>query len=70
MLEVFNNIQAREFANELRASTKASRNPALWLEASVGSVQVAANADTSAVSDAYAKMLTVFIPFLVDEVSL
>ncbi|XP_031483157.1 exocyst complex component SEC3A-like isoform X2 [Nymphaea colorata] len=61
--------EAREFANELRASTKASRNPALWLEASVGSVQVAANADTSAVSEAYSKMLTVFIPFLVDESS-
>ncbi|KAF3786584.1 Exocyst complex component [Nymphaea thermarum] len=68
-LGVFHGLQAREFANELRASTKASRNPALWLEASVGSVQVAANADTSAVSEAYSKMLTVFIPFLVDESS-
>ncbi|KAG6672274.1 hypothetical protein I3843_16G054300 [Carya illinoinensis] len=29
--------EAREFANELRASTKASRNPTVWLEASTGS---------------------------------
>ncbi|KAF4377464.1 hypothetical protein F8388_024955 [Cannabis sativa] len=31
--------EAREFANELRASTKASRNPTVWLEASTGSSQ-------------------------------
>lgn len=61
------NIQAREFANELRASTKVSRNPTVWLEGSTGSSQNA-NTDTSAVSDAYAKMLTIFIPLLVDEV--
>ncbi|CAN6447700.1 unnamed protein product [Victoria cruziana] len=60
---------AREFASELRASTKASRNPTLWLEASAGSSQVAANADTSSVSEAYAKMLTIFVPLLVDESS-
>ncbi|KAF3778979.1 Exocyst complex component [Nymphaea thermarum] len=61
--------EAREFASELRASTKASRNPTLWLEPSVGSSQVAANADTSSVSEAYAKMLTIFVPLLVDESS-
>lgn len=61
-------MQAREFANELRASTKTSRNPTVWLEASTASNQSAHAADTSSVSDAYAKMLTIFIPLLVDEV--
>ncbi|XP_068656095.1 exocyst complex component SEC3A-like [Aristolochia californica] len=61
--------EAREFANELRASTKASRNPAVWLEGSVGPNQAMNNADTSNVSDAYGKMLTIFIPLLVDESS-
>ncbi|KAJ4966816.1 hypothetical protein NE237_018665 [Protea cynaroides] len=61
--------EAREFANELRASTKASRNPTVWLEASAGSNQSVNNADTSNVSEAYAKMLTIFIPLLVDESS-
>ncbi|GMH00371.1 hypothetical protein Nepgr_002210 [Nepenthes gracilis] len=61
--------EAREFANELRASTKASRSPTVWLESSAGSGQTVSNADTSAVSDAYAKMLTIFIPLLVDESS-
>jgi len=61
-------LQAREFANELRASTKASRNPTVWLEASAGSSHSSHNADTYAVSEAYAKMLTIFIPLLVDEV--
>lgn len=61
--------EAREFANELRASTKASRNPTVWLDASAGAGQTVSNADTSAVSDAYAKMLTIFVPLLVDESS-
>ncbi|XP_009365627.2 exocyst complex component SEC3A-like [Pyrus x bretschneideri] len=61
--------EAREFANELRASTKASRNPTVWLETSTGSGQNANAADTSAVSEAYSKMLTIFIPLLVDESS-
>ncbi|CAN8288598.1 unnamed protein product [Cochlearia groenlandica] len=60
--------EAREFANELRASTNVSRNPAVWLEESTGSSQNA-NTDTSAVSDAYAKLLTIFVPLLVDESS-
>ncbi|KAB2619918.1 exocyst complex component SEC3A [Pyrus ussuriensis x Pyrus communis] len=61
--------EAREFANELRASTKASRNPTVWLEASTGSGQNVNAADTSTVSEAYSKMLTIFIPLLVDESS-
>ncbi|KAL6504662.1 Exocyst complex component S3A [Orobanche hederae] len=61
--------EAREFANELRASTKASRNPNVWLDGSIGSNQSANSSDTSTVSDAYAKMLTIFIPLLVDESS-
>ncbi|XP_051150899.1 exocyst complex component SEC3A-like [Andrographis paniculata] len=61
--------EAREFANELRASTKASRNPTVWLDGSMGSSQSASSADTSTVSEAYAKMLTIFIPLLVDESS-
>ncbi|XP_072987152.1 exocyst complex component SEC3A-like [Typha latifolia] len=61
--------EAREFANELRASTKASRNPTVWLEGSTGSSQTGNSADTITVSEAYAKMLTIFIPLLVDESS-
>ncbi|XP_059637425.1 exocyst complex component SEC3A-like [Cornus florida] len=61
--------EAREFANELRSSTKASRNSTVWLEAFTGSSQNMSNADTSTVSEAYAKMLTIFIPLLVDESS-
>ncbi|KAF7829712.1 exocyst complex component SEC3A [Senna tora] len=61
--------EAREFSNELRASTKAPKNPTIWLEASAGSGQNAHAADTSSVSEAYAKMLTIFIPLLVDESS-
>ncbi|ONK74607.1 uncharacterized protein A4U43_C03F8230 [Asparagus officinalis] len=61
--------EAREFASELRASTKASRNPTVWLEASAGPGHTANSADTSNVSEAYSKMLTIFIPLLVDESS-
>ncbi|CAM8926185.1 unnamed protein product [Rhodiola kirilowii] len=61
--------EAREFANELRASTKASRNPTVWLEGAGGPGQSVNNVDTSTVSDAYAKMLTIFVPLLVDESS-
>jgi hypothetical protein len=43
--------EAREFANELRASTKASRNSTVWLEGSTSSS--ANSADTSTVSEAY-----------------
>ncbi|KAL5704965.1 Exocyst complex component S3A [Ranunculus cassubicifolius] len=61
--------EAREFANELRTSTKVSRTPIVWLEGSTGPGVTLNNADTSMVSDAYGKMLTVFIPLLVDESS-
>ena len=60
------NYQAREFGKELRASTKVNRtlNPGgTWLEG-----QGAGSVDTSTVSEAYAKMLRIFIPLLVDEV--
>jgi len=59
--------EAREFADELHASTKASRNNTVWLEGFTGS-SAGSNTDTSTVSEAYAKMLTIFIPLLVDEV--
>ncbi|KAL8166992.1 hypothetical protein V2J09_008491 [Rumex salicifolius] len=59
--------EAREFANELRSCTKASRNPIVWLEAIATSSQSTTNSDTSAVSDAFAKLLNIFIPLLVDE---
>lgn len=62
-------LQAREFAHELRASTKTSRSPTAWLEPSSGPSQQSNSADTSNVSDAYSKMLTIFIPLLVDEVN-
>ncbi|KAG0622466.1 hypothetical protein M758_3G099500 [Ceratodon purpureus] len=62
--------EAREFANELRASTKVSRSTGAWLDSSQGgAAQGAGGADTSTVSDAYAKMLRIFIPLLVDESS-
>lgn len=65
--------QAREFANELRASSelrvssKASKNQTGSNEGSTGSSH-GNSTDASTVSDAYAKMLTIFIPLLVDEV--
>lgn len=59
--------QAREFANELRAQVKVSRAPGAWLEGSGGG-SLGSGSDTSNVSDAYAKMLRIFIPLLVDEV--
>ncbi|XP_072992773.1 exocyst complex component SEC3A-like isoform X1 [Typha latifolia] len=61
--------EAREFANELRATTKVSRISTVWLEGPPGSSQTSNNADTSLASEAYSKMLTVFIPLLVDESS-
>ncbi|MBA0775695.1 hypothetical protein Gotri_010810 [Gossypium trilobum] len=61
--------EAREFANELRASTEVSISPTTWLEGSPGGNQIGNSTDTSALSDAYIKMLTIFIPLLVDESS-
>ncbi|KAJ7570160.1 hypothetical protein O6H91_01G108600 [Diphasiastrum complanatum] len=63
--------EAREFANELRASTKVSRSSGAWLDGSTsGSGFSGSGSDTATatVSDAYAKMLRIFIPLLVDEV--
>ncbi|XP_040997299.1 exocyst complex component SEC3A-like [Juglans microcarpa x Juglans regia] len=59
--------EAREFANELRASTKAPKTPTIWLEASTGSGQNTNAADTSTVSDAYAK-ISFFAHFMCFEV--
>ncbi|GAB2265212.1 Exocyst complex component S3A [Dionaea muscipula] len=61
--------EAREFANELRAGTKTPRNQTIWFDASAATGQNMSTTDTSVVSDAYAKMLTVFVPHLVDESS-
>ncbi|EPS72833.1 hypothetical protein M569_01920 [Genlisea aurea] len=61
--------EAREFSNELRAGTKVSKIPTIWLDGSVGGNQSMHGADSSAVSEAYGKMLTIFIPLLVDESS-
>ncbi|CAA0841770.1 Exocyst complex component SEC3A [Striga hermonthica] len=61
--------EAREFANELRANTKTPKTPSVWLESFTSANQSANNVDTSNVSDAYAKMLTIFVPVLVDESS-
>eukprot|EP00249_Psilotum_nudum_P012124 c23592_g1_i1 orf=378-3053(+) len=60
--------EAREFANELRASSKVTRSAGgAWLENSTSGGQMGGGADTSTVSDAYSKMLRIFIPLLVDE---
>ncbi|KAI3888620.1 hypothetical protein MKW92_022176 [Papaver armeniacum] len=61
--------EAREFANELRASVKVAAKPPVLFDAAAGPAQSANNIDTSAASDAFAKMLTIFIPLLVDESS-
>uniref|UniRef100_A0ACD5W9E5 Uncharacterized protein n=1 Tax=Avena sativa TaxID=4498 RepID=A0ACD5W9E5_AVESA len=59
--------EAREFSNELRSSSKASKSSTPLFEGPAGANQPAGVIDSSA--DAYAKMITVFIPFLVDESS-
>ncbi|XWS33076.1 hypothetical protein CRYUN_Cryun22dG0047500 [Craigia yunnanensis] len=46
---------------------KASRNPTVWLEAYTDGSQSGNGAESSAVSDAYAKMLTIFISLLLAE---
>ncbi|ESW08558.1 hypothetical protein PHAVU_009G055500 [Phaseolus vulgaris] len=61
--------EAREFANELRVGVKTSKTPSVWFEVFTGSGQNVNLADTATVSEAYAKMLTIFIPLLVDESS-
>ncbi|CAJ1973343.1 unnamed protein product [Sphenostylis stenocarpa] len=61
--------EAREFSNELRAGVKTSKTPSVWLEVFTGSGQNVNPTDTATVSEAYAKMLAIFIPLLVDESS-
>ncbi|XP_020594062.1 exocyst complex component SEC3A-like isoform X2 [Phalaenopsis equestris] len=61
--------EAREFANELRASTKVGKAPAAWFESHASSGQTANSAETVVLSEGYSKMLTIFIPLLVDESS-
>ncbi|KAM0903150.1 hypothetical protein ACQ4PT_018925 [Festuca glaucescens] len=59
--------EAREFSNELRTSSKASKSSTPLFEGPAGANQPAGITDSSA--DAYSKMITVFIPLLVDESS-
>ncbi|CAH9144792.1 unnamed protein product [Cuscuta epithymum] len=61
--------EAREFSNELRANTKAPKAAIICLDGSAGYNQNLCNVDTSAVSEAYSKMLTIFVPLMVDESS-
>ncbi|XP_051179619.1 exocyst complex component SEC3A [Lolium perenne] len=59
--------EAREFSNELRSSSKVSKSSTPLFEGPAGANQLAGITDSSA--DAYSKMITVFIPLLVDESS-
>ncbi|KAL5204740.1 hypothetical protein ABZP36_009611 [Zizania latifolia] len=59
--------EAREFSNELRAGSKASKSSTPLFEGPANANQPASVTDTS--GDAYSKMITVFIPLLVDESS-
>ena len=61
-------LQAREYSNELRNSSKASKSSTPSFEGPAGANQPAGIADSPA--EAYSKMITAFIPLLVDEVSL
>jgi hypothetical protein len=60
-------MQAREFSSELRAGSKASKSSTPLFEGPASANQSISITDTTA--DAYYKMITVFIPLLVDEVS-
>ncbi|XP_006662901.1 exocyst complex component SEC3A-like isoform X1 [Oryza brachyantha] len=59
--------EAREFSNELRSGSKASKSSTPLFEGPASANQSISITDTSA--DAYCKMITVFIPLLVDESS-
>ncbi|KAK4768707.1 hypothetical protein SAY87_003848 [Trapa incisa] len=62
--------EVKEFSNEVRACTKTPKNVAVnWLEGPAGSGHGGNHPDSSMVSDAYSKMLTIFVPLLVDESS-
>ncbi|KAM0010516.1 putative exocyst complex component Sec3 [Helianthus debilis subsp. tardiflorus] len=58
--------ETREFANELRAGTKPPKVQSVWFEGPTAPNQ---NVDTSMISEAYTKMLAVFVPLLVEESS-
>lgn len=58
--------ETREFANELRAGTKPPKVQSVWFE---GASAPNPNVDTSMISEAYSKILAVFVPLLVDESS-
>ncbi|PNT63723.1 hypothetical protein BRADI_4g20338v3 [Brachypodium distachyon] len=57
--------EAREFSNELRNSSKASKSSTPSFEGPAGANQPAGVTDSP--GDAYSKMITNFIPLLVDE---
>ncbi|CAN6371729.1 unnamed protein product [Urochloa humidicola] len=59
--------ESREFSNELRNSSKASKSSTPLFEGPASANQPASITDSPA--DAYSKMITVFIPLLVDESS-
>ncbi|XP_052136552.1 exocyst complex component SEC3A-like isoform X1 [Oryza glaberrima] len=59
--------EAREFSSELRAGSKASKSSTPLFEGPANANQSISITDTTA--DAYCKMITVFIPLLVDESS-
>ncbi|KAK8943335.1 Exocyst complex component SEC3A [Platanthera guangdongensis] len=61
--------EVREFANELRACTKVGKAPTTWFDSAAGFASSANSVETAALSEVYSKMLTVFIPLLVDESS-
>ncbi|PWZ27301.1 hypothetical protein Zm00014a_026993 [Zea mays] len=57
--------ESRDFSNELRNSSKASKSSTPLFEGPAGANQPASITDSPA--DAYSKMITVFVPLLVDE---
>lgn len=60
-------FQAREFASELRGSMKVTQTTAAWLDKQDSGLDQQPPT-RSIVSEAYAKMLRIFVPLLVDEV--
>jgi len=60
--------EAREFASELRGSIKVTQTTAAWLDEQDSGLDQQPPT-SSIVSEAYAKMLRIFVPLLVDESS-
>nr|GEX59263.1 exocyst complex component SEC3A-like isoform X2 [Tanacetum cinerariifolium] len=58
--------ETREFANELQVGTKLPKVQSVWFEGSSGPNTIT---DTSMIFEVYSKMLAVFVPLLVDEIS-